>query len=78
VFRGPRDVAIDSQGRVIVTDSDNSRVQVFRRGGRFLAQWSGKTIAPAGFDPIGVAVDASDHVYIADADNDRIEVFRTV
>ena len=49
-----------------------------RKGGRFLTQWSGKTVAPAGFDPIGIGVDSANRVYIADTDNDRVEVFSTV
>ncbi len=32
-------VAVDAQGRVYVADRDNSRVQVFDSGGRYLDQW---------------------------------------
>ena len=74
-FRDPRDVAIDSWGRVIVTDTGNARVQVFTKGGKYQTKWSAASIAPAGFDPMGVAVDSSNRVYIADTENDRIEVF---
>ena len=79
-FRGEgrlRDIAVDSGGRVLVTDTGNKRVQVFARGGRYLTQLTGRNIAPVGFDPIGITVDAADRVYIADSDNDRIDMFTT-
>jgi DNA-binding beta-propeller fold protein YncE len=38
-FRVPHAIAIDSQGRVIVADRDNARLQVFDQEGEFLAEW---------------------------------------
>ena len=35
----PHNVAVDSQGRVYVTDRDNRRVEVFDSSGKFLSQW---------------------------------------
>ena len=32
-------VAVDSQGRVYVTDRDNRRVEVFDANGKFLSEW---------------------------------------
>lgn len=40
-FFGPRDIAFDRQGRLLVTDTGNKRVQVFDRSGNFIAQFGG-------------------------------------
>jgi DNA-binding beta-propeller fold protein YncE len=53
-------------------------VQVFARGGGYLAQFSGAAIAPVGFDPMGIGVDTANNVYVAETDNDRLEVFGTI
>jgi DNA-binding beta-propeller fold protein YncE len=74
-FHGPEDVVVDSRGRVFVTDSGNSRVQVFTIAGQYLTQFSTMAIAPAGFDPIGLAVDIADRVFVTEMENDRLEVF---
>ena len=38
-FDLPHGIAIDAQGRVLVADRTNARVQVFDQSGRFLDQW---------------------------------------
>jgi DNA-binding beta-propeller fold protein YncE len=38
-FTTPHAVAIDGQGRVLVADRENNRVQVFDRDGHFLESW---------------------------------------
>jgi DNA-binding beta-propeller fold protein YncE len=76
-FQDPRDIAVDSGGRVLVTDTGNKRVQVFARGGRYLTQLTSRNISPVGFDPMGITVDAADRIYIADTDNDRLDMFTT-
>lgn len=35
----PHGVALDSEGRILVNDSDNQRVSVFDRDGRFVESW---------------------------------------
>ncbi len=76
-FQDPRDLAVGSDGRVLVTDTGNGRVQVFARGGQYLTQLTARDVAPAGFAPLGITVDAADRVYITDSDNNRLEVFTT-
>ncbi|GAB4515950.1 MAG: TIGR03663 family protein [Anaerolineae bacterium] len=38
-FRAPRAVAVAPDGRIVVADSDNHRIQVFDADGTFLTQW---------------------------------------
>jgi DNA-binding beta-propeller fold protein YncE len=57
----PHSLAIDSRGRVLVTDRGNHRVQVFDADGRYLAQWTG-----FGTMPDGIAIAADDTMYVAD------------
>jgi len=40
-FMLPHNVAVDSQGRVYVTDRDNQRIEVFDAEGKFLTEWKG-------------------------------------
>ncbi|MEO8538430.1 MAG: flippase activity-associated protein Agl23 [bacterium] len=72
---GPRDVAIDSQGQLWVTDTGNDRIQVFTLQGEFV-----KTVGSSGkgegqFDePIGIDIAKDGSIYVADMYNRRIEV----
>jgi DNA-binding beta-propeller fold protein YncE len=75
-FNLPYDVAIDSRDRVYVTDTSNTRNQVFDSAGRFLWKWGSPGSGPGQFfDPYGVAVDCRDNVYVTDEGNDRVQVF---
>ena len=55
----PHGVALDSRGRILVNDSDNQRVSIFDRDGRFVETWSYPSRG-------GIAVAADDTVYISD------------
>ena len=61
-FNLPHGVAVDAQGRVIVCDRTNSRLQVFDPRGKFLAEWKGPLIGR----PYGVSVGANGHIYAID------------
>ncbi|HPO13474.1 MAG TPA: carboxypeptidase regulatory-like domain-containing protein [Candidatus Hydrogenedentes bacterium] len=78
-FAGPRDIAIDAEDNVYVTDAENARVQKFTSEGDFLLQWgelgegSGQLAGPHGID-----VDSSGNLFVVDTDNvgiARVEVF---
>ena len=58
-FNLPHGIWIDRQGRVLVADRENDRVQVFSQNGEHLSTWPTKLIGPALF-----CVDADDVVYI--------------
>jgi streptogramin lyase len=59
-FSDPHGIAIDSQGRILVADRGNNRIQVFDAEGNYLAQWKqfGK--------PSGLYIDARDTLYVGD------------
>ena len=60
-FRGPHCLAIDSQGRVIVCDRNNGRLQVFDPDGKFLVQWTGWG------KPTGIFIAKDDTLYVTDS-----------
>jgi len=75
-FWGPRDVVVDDQGRVFVTDTGNKRVMVFDTNGGFLFQWGGGGVVPGSFEePVGLALDSEGNLYVADTWNQRVQVF---
>ena len=76
VFWGPRDVAIDAEGNVYVTDTGNKRVQKFDPKGKFLGQWGGGGVLDGQMDePVGIAIDEKGNIYIADTWNQRVQKF---
>jgi DNA-binding beta-propeller fold protein YncE len=62
-FRTPHALEFDSQGRLIVADRHNHRVQVLTKEGRFVAQFPefGRTS--------GLAIDQNDVIYTADSES---------
>jgi uncharacterized protein (TIGR03663 family) len=75
-FYGPRDVAVDSEGNVYVTDTGNKRIQKFDAEGNPLGQWGGAGSDAGQFqEPVGIAVEDEGQIYVADTWNQRIQVF---
>jgi DNA-binding beta-propeller fold protein YncE len=76
IFWGPRDVAVDKNGRVYVTDTGNKRIQVFSSDGAFITQMGGPGVQPGQLDePVGIAIDPSTgNIIVADTWNQRIQV----
>ena len=62
-FRTPHAIEFDSQGRLIVADRHNHRIQILTRDGKFVAEYSefGRTS--------GLAIDANDVIYTADSES---------
>lgn len=61
-FNLPHGIAIDSQGRVIVCDRENERLQLFDAHGAFIAAWKGPRLGK----PYGIATAPDGHVFIID------------
>jgi DNA-binding beta-propeller fold protein YncE len=63
-FRTPHMVKFDSQGRLVVADRHNHRVQILGKDGKFIAQY------PEFGRVSGVAIDRNDMLYTADSESD--------
>jgi len=58
-FNTPHAIVIDRQGRLLVGDRENDRIQVFDADGKHLATWPG-------FAPYGLALDGTGRLFVAD------------
>lgn len=61
-FNLPHGIAIDAQGRVIVCDRENERLQVFDAKGGFLHEWKGPQIGK----PYGAGIGLNGRVFVID------------
>jgi uncharacterized protein (TIGR03663 family) len=76
VFFGPRGITVDKDGRVLVSDTGNKRVQIFDGAGAFVSQFGGSGLQPGQLDePVGIATDAQDNIAVADTWNGRVQTF---
>lgn len=70
----PSGIAVDSRGRIIVTDPGAMAVHIFdfdKKQYRRIERGKGQDL----LSPIGVAVDAHDNIYVSDSRSGRIFVF---
>ena len=65
----PHGVALDSQGRILVNDSDNQRVSVFDKDGTFVEAWPYPSRG-------GIAVAADDTVYVSDVNAGIVNIVK--
>jgi len=74
---GPRGVAIDNMGNLLVADTGNKRILQFTPTGELVNQIGGGGVRLGNFEePTAVAVDPRDgSIYVADAWNRRIQKF---
>jgi uncharacterized protein (TIGR03663 family) len=76
LFWGPRGIAIDSFGHVLVADTGNKRIVVFDKDGNYITEFGTAGFDPGQFDePVGVAVAPSGTVYVTDTWNQRVQAF---
>ena len=59
-FHLPHSILRDAQGRLLVGDRENERIQIFDDEGRWMATWNG-------FAPYGLAIDKVGRIFVADA-----------
>ena len=68
--------AVDSEGRVYITDEHLDRVSVFDPEGNFLHKWGQSGAADGELDGVsGIAIDREDSVYVSDTHNGRVQKF---
>ena len=64
-FRTPHALELDSQGRLVVADRHNHRIQILTKDGRFIREY-------AGFGRVsGLAIDTDDVIYAADSESNE-------
>lgn len=72
-FDDPTDVAIDSKGRIHVTDSGHGRVAMFDQDWNFLSEWQLPAMEGAHFkSPVAIAYDGNGALFVSDVAGDRI------
>ena len=64
-FRTPHALEFDSQGRLIVADRHNHRIQILTKEGKFIREFAefGRSS--------GLAIDSNDVIYTADSESDQ-------
>ena len=65
----PHGVALDSQGRILVNDSDNQRVSVFDKDGKFVESWPFPSRG-------GIVVASGDTVYVSDVNAGIVNIIK--
>lgn len=58
-FRIPHSIVIDRQGRILIGDRENDRIQIFDADGKLIEVWNG-------FAPYGLAFDRHGRLFVAD------------
>jgi len=75
-FWGPRGIAVDSKGNVLVADTGNKRIVVFDKDGNYLTEFGSAGFDPGQFDePVGIAIAPNGTVYVTDTWNQRVQAF---
>ena len=75
-FGAATNVALDGDGNIYVTDTMNSRVEIFDADGNFISTFGKAGDGPGYlFRPKGIAVDSDGHIWVADQFQDRLQVF---
>ncbi len=75
-FLFPTYLAVDAKGNLYVTDTLNSRVQMFDANGKYLKTFGQRGNAWGMFDkPKGVALDSFGNVYVADSGWSNVQIF---
>jgi DNA-binding beta-propeller fold protein YncE len=78
-FWGPRDIAIDANGNLLVTDTGNKRIAIFDPEGNFITQFGSAGLLEGQFDePVGLAINSNGDLFVADTWNQRVQVFSEV
>lgn len=78
-FKNPSGIAIDSGGRIFITDSSNNRIRMIKPNNGKVDTFAGSTAGntdgsiDAKFNrPFGVTIDSKDNLFVADSGNHRV------
>lgn len=75
-FSLPTNVAVDGEGNVYVTDTLNSRVEIFDADGNFISEFGKPGDGPGHFArPKGITIDCDGHIWVVDEMQSRVQVF---
>jgi len=75
-FRFPTTIAVGKDGRLIVVDSMNFRIQIFDHSGKFIKKFGSLGDGYGKFArPKGVAVDSQGNIYVSDAGFNNVQIF---
>lgn len=74
-FMKPARVAVDKKGRMLVTDMDNSRIQVFKNNGTFLNNIVRRGKSDCFDAPCGIAVMQDGRIIITERQSNQIQIF---
>lgn len=76
-FNFPTNIAVDQRnGNVVVVDTQNFRVQVFDKEGKFITKFGNVGNKPGTFArPKGVGIDSEGNIYVADTAFNNIQIF---
>jgi DNA-binding beta-propeller fold protein YncE len=68
-FNLPHSIVVDPQGRVIVADRENVRIQVFSADGKFLKEWND------GVHPYGMFLTREGRLWVTDGVDNTLSVY---
>ena len=74
-FLFPNDVAVDSQGRIYISDGNNGRISVWDKDKNFLFNFSGGTADGSLSLPRGIFIDHRDRLFVVDAVGQNVKVY---
>ena len=75
-FNAPYHIALNAQGQLFVTDSENDRIQKFDNAGNYIMSWGHLGSGPGEFNiPSGITIDKQGNVYVGDSDNHVVQKF---
>lgn len=76
-FNFPTNIAVDQRnGNIVVVDTQNFRVQIFDKDGKFIAKFGNVGNKPGTFArPKGVGIDSDGNIYVADTAFNNVQIF---
>ncbi|HEY2536534.1 MAG TPA: hypothetical protein VGI24_06075 [Solirubrobacteraceae bacterium] len=75
-LKNPWGVAVNSEGKLWVVDSANSRVEEFSSSGSYIAKFGEAGTGTGKLkEPEGIALDSAGDIWVADTGNNRLEEF---